>query len=125
MPRTGRNREANALDPTRSVVTLRLVDDTRAQYNFYIQRMKRFLLASFPQFVVNSEIHLPLTLEVCEAYLNYASVKRDKDGNEINPRKYNTYSTINACKSAIKYLYKEADKIPSSDLNILLKGNSF
>ncbi|KAF0723673.1 hypothetical protein Ae201684P_004994 [Aphanomyces euteiches] len=121
MPRTGRNREANALDPTRSVVTLRLVDDTRAQYNFYIQRMKRFLLASFPQFVVNSEIHLPLTLEVCEAYLNYASVKRDKDGNDINPRMYNTYSTINACKSAIKYLYKEADKIPSSDLNILLK----
>ncbi|CAK4876576.1 unnamed protein product [Aphanomyces euteiches] len=83
MPRTGRNREANALDPTRSVVTLRLVDDTRAQYNFYIQRMKRFLLASFPQFVVNSEIQLPLTLEVCEAYLDYASVKRDKDGNEI------------------------------------------
>ncbi|KAH9116292.1 hypothetical protein LEN26_012899 [Aphanomyces euteiches] len=86
--------------------------------------MKRFLLDSFPQFVVNSEIQLPLTLEVCEAYLDYASVKRDKDGNEINPRKYNTYSTINACKSAIKYLYKEADKIPSSDLNILLKDFS-
>lgn len=123
MPRTGRNREASALDPTRSVVTLRLVDDTRAQYNFYIQRMKKFLVAAFPQFVVNSEIKLPLSVEVCEAYLDFASVKRDKDGNEIVPRKHNTYSTINACKSAIKYLYKEADMAVASDLDNLLKDN--
>ncbi|RHZ31981.1 hypothetical protein DYB37_013138 [Aphanomyces astaci] len=113
------NSEAVAGD---RVVALRLVNDTRTQYAYIIERFKRWLLNEHPEFVVDSVIQLPLSTKVCQTYLDFASVKRDATGKELVPKRFNSFSTIGTCKSAIKYLYKEANIKMHDELEARLKG---
>ncbi|KAF0775980.1 hypothetical protein AaE_000320 [Aphanomyces astaci] len=101
------------------VVVLRLVNDTRTQYAYIIERFKRWLLSEHPEFV--SIIQLPLSTKVCQTYLDFASVKRDATGKELVPKRFNSFSTIGTCKSAIKYLYKEANIKMHDELEAKLK----
>ncbi|ETV80376.1 hypothetical protein H257_06685 [Aphanomyces astaci] len=112
------NSEAVAGD---RVVALRLVNDTTTQYAYIIERFKRWLPSEHPEFVVNSVIQLPLSTKVCQTYLDFASVKRDATGKELVAKCFNSFSTIGTCKSAIKYLYKEANIQMHDELEARLK----
>ncbi|RQM21418.1 hypothetical protein B5M09_009992, partial [Aphanomyces astaci] len=52
----------------------------------------------------------------------YASIKRNTRGEALVPKQYNTFSTIGTCKSALKFLYKEANITMDEDLESRLKG---
>ncbi|RHY75244.1 hypothetical protein DYB26_011457, partial [Aphanomyces astaci] len=131
------------------IVALRLVHDTRAKYTSILERFKRWLLCEHREFVVDSVIQLPLSTILCQTYLDYASIKRDATGSELVPKRFNSFLTIGtsqmfvhtniresqveiwACaeflysigtsKSALKYLYKEANLKMHDDLDARLK----
>ncbi|ETV65745.1 hypothetical protein H257_17631 [Aphanomyces astaci] len=100
---------------------MRLVDDTRAQYLAILERFKRWLHTEYPSFVVDTTIQLPLPSNICQMYLDYASIKRNTRGEALVPKQYNTFSTIGTSKSALKFLYKEANVTMDEDLESRLK----
>ncbi|ETV80466.1 hypothetical protein H257_06737 [Aphanomyces astaci] len=93
-----------------------------AGYTSILERFKRWLLCEHREFVVDSVIQLPLSTTLCHTYLDYASIKRDATGSELVPKRFNSFSTIGTCKSALKYLYKEANLKMHDDLDARLKG---
>ncbi|ETV73046.1 hypothetical protein H257_12083 [Aphanomyces astaci] len=122
----GRKRQADESEAEAGddVIRLRLLEGTRQHYNTMVSHFKRWLQANNPVHVVGETIMLPLPENVCKMYLSYVSVKRDKQGNELLPRTFNTASTVNGYKSAIKFLYKESSMEVSSEVDSTLSAFS-
>ncbi|KAF0696171.1 Aste57867_13060 [Aphanomyces stellatus] len=90
------------------VIALRIVADTRQQYDSIILRIVRWLEVEHPEYIAQGAMILPVSVSACKLMLSFASVKRDKDGRELVPRKHNAVTTVNRLKSALLFVHKEA-----------------
>jgi hypothetical protein len=108
-----------------NILSLRIMASSRDQYSTIIKRFCEWLKSNNPLCVIDDEIVLPLPVNVCKAFLAYSSLKRCTNGEEIKPYQHNSFSTINGIRSAIKYLYKEANKTVNDDLDSMMTGKIF
>ncbi|ETV70165.1 hypothetical protein H257_14330 [Aphanomyces astaci] len=104
------------------VVLLRYGSKTRYQYERTLMRHKAWLLREHPGCMTNGEVYLPLDPIACKGFLAYECVKRGPSGAEVEPQQFKSYSTANACKSAIKLMHKESNVRVSDELETLLAG---
>ena len=103
-------------------LSMRILPTSRKQYQSIVRRLSAWLEQHKPGSVLNGKILLPLSTTACKNFLSFSSLKRDKSGNAIVPEQQNSYSTINAIRSAIVYLYKESKCKMKEDLQEVLKG---
>ncbi|RHX98200.1 hypothetical protein DYB36_006147 [Aphanomyces astaci] len=103
---------------------LRYGSKTRYQYERTLMRLKAWLLREHPGCMTNGEVDLPLDPIACKGFLAYECVKRGPSGAEVEPQQFKSYSTVNACKSAIKFMHKESNVRVSDELETLLAGDA-
>ena len=114
-----------AIEPGDDVIRGRLLERTRDQYGEKINKLHHFLLLHHPECVNDSDVLLPLPVNVVKMFLQHTSIKRSKNGVAFEPLKYNTFSHINGYNSAIKYIYKERKVSIDLELNEMMDGISF
>ena len=102
--RAAQDREDIGIDAGDKVIRMRVKSESRDQYKSILNRFECWLVMHEPNLVTRGEILLPLPMNVVEEYLVYASLERTKHLVALDPPQYNTFATINGCKSALKYL---------------------
>jgi hypothetical protein len=104
------------------ILALRITGSSRFQYESALNRYKVWLKINYSALVQANRIVLPLPALVCQEYLAYMAVKRDRNGIPAEPPQYNSYSTINGCRNAMKYLYYESKRTMLPELDAMLAG---
>ncbi|KAF0712476.1 hypothetical protein AaE_012010 [Aphanomyces astaci] len=99
---------------------LRYGSKTRYQYEKSLVRLKAWLQREHPGSLSGGEVVPPLDPAICKGFLAYECVKRGPDGAELDPQQFKSYSAVNGCKSAIKFMYKQANLRVSEELDALL-----
>ncbi|KAF0708141.1 hypothetical protein AaE_013335 [Aphanomyces astaci] len=110
-------------EPGDGIKALRVVDNTRKQYESTLARWARWLEKEHPSSIDQGGIVLPLTVPVCKGLLTYSSSKRNRQGVELMPQQYNSYATISGVISAIKYLYTERAQSMHGELETMFTEN--
>ncbi|RLO04603.1 hypothetical protein DYB28_012043 [Aphanomyces astaci] len=99
---------------------LRYGSKTRYQYEKSLLCLKAWLQREHPGSLSGGEVVPPLDPAICKGFLAYECVKRGPDGAELDPQQFKSYSAVNGCKSAIKFMYKQANLRVSEELDALL-----
>ncbi|KAF0748972.1 hypothetical protein AaE_007180 [Aphanomyces astaci] len=115
-----RTDESQRPEPGDEIIALRVVSNTRKQYETTLARLVRWLETEHPASVDSGRLALPLSVSVCKSLLNFSSVKRSRHGVENVPRQYNSYATISGVQSAIKYEYTERGMALGSEIETLI-----
>ncbi|KAH9162981.1 hypothetical protein LEN26_000713 [Aphanomyces euteiches] len=89
------------------ILRMKYGDKTRYQYEKTIQRFASWLSKERPSAMRNGQIVLPLDEGMCIKFLD-VDCRKAKDSENNDRTVFKSYSSINACKSAIKYLHHEA-----------------
>ncbi|KAH9186568.1 hypothetical protein AeNC1_011456 [Aphanomyces euteiches] len=119
--RTNEKADRSFREPGDEIIGKRILDRTYSRYKGIIDRITKWLCKERPGCIHDGAIKLPLELNDCKAILTYCSIKRNRQtSEEIVPRKYNSFSTINGCLSAIQHLYSEDGIQVSSELKDMM-----
>ncbi|CAK4741317.1 unnamed protein product, partial [Aphanomyces euteiches] len=112
--------EANSIETTGSeILRLKYGDKTRYQYERTIQRFAAWLSTERPSAVAGGQIALPLDAGLCIKFLD-SECRKTPNSKEGERPGFKSYSSVNAYKSAIKYLHREAGVDVPEKLNRLL-----
>ena len=85
----------------------RIRENTHKLYSRKIEVLKKWLSKNNSRYLFgNGEVRLPLPTIILTDFLAHVSMKVDDDGNHIVPPKFNSFSRVNAYRSAIVDLYK-------------------
>ncbi|KAG9399997.1 hypothetical protein AC1031_010917 [Aphanomyces cochlioides] len=106
------------------VLAMRVVKRTREQYESALARFAKWLQVEHPSLVQDGRIQLPLDVSACQGILNYISVKRSRNGEEMVPTQQNSFATVSAMENAIKYLYKERGCKLAAEINEMFANYS-
>ena len=110
------------MEPGDDVIRGRILEKTRDQYGGKIKKLVSYLKSQHPTTIADNTIVLPLPVNAVKMFLQYTSIKRDKNGTPVVPAKFNSFAHINGHNSAIKYIYKEAKVTPSVELDSMMQG---
>ena len=102
------------------VMSNRIVQNTRKQYEGVLKRFQSWLMENYPSQISDDRIVLPLDENACLEFLGFMTVKRNTRGVALTPTKSNSFSTINKCCSAIKHIYTESKQTIPDNLSMLL-----
>ncbi|KAH9151940.1 hypothetical protein AeRB84_005565 [Aphanomyces euteiches] len=112
--------EANSIESTGSeILRLKYGDKTRYQYERTIQRFAAWLSTERPSAVASGQIALPLDAGLCIKFLD-SECRKTPNSKEGERPGFKSYSSVNAYKSAIKYLHRETGVDVPEQLNRLL-----
>ncbi|KAH9125297.1 hypothetical protein AeMF1_004059 [Aphanomyces euteiches] len=113
------------MDPTQpsetgsQILRMKYGDKTRYQYEKAIERLASWLSKERPSAVHGGKILLPLDADVCIKFLD-VECRKTPTTTDSDRTIFKSYSSVNACKSAIKYLHREAGVDVPEKLNRLL-----
>ncbi|OQR88467.1 hypothetical protein THRCLA_22859 [Thraustotheca clavata] len=85
----------------------------------WLQRNHPEHITCFEGVPTHKNIILPLSIVIVKDYLNMASTKHDRLGNPILPTQHNSFSHVNAAKSALIYLYKSHGPIEAKLVDMM------
>ena len=95
----------------------RIKTNTHKMYESKVEVLKSWLNSNYPRYIwTNGDIRLPLPAEIITDFMAHISMKFDENGQHMVPPVFNSFSHVNAYRSAIMDFYRRKEIIMDDNI---------